>query len=186
MLFLCAERRFLALFLSILLWPSVGIAAEVYRWTNESGQTSFSDQPLHAEAKTLTVTPNSNRYLFSIKKVQGGDSLTLENGQRVRLLGLNAPEVSSRYGEAEPLGNAARDWLDNSVSAGQVELEYDQQKQDHYQRQLAYLWLADETLLNEQILRQGLASLTLRPPNLKYADRFIAAQQHAIERQVGI
>lgn len=126
-------------FVSLLWLAATCSAAEVYRWTDEQGSVFFSDQPQHAEAETLAISPQSNRYLFNLKRVNDGDTLILENGERVRILGLNAPEISSRFGEAEPLGEEARDWLIAQLAQGQVSLEYDQQAHDHYDRQLAYV-----------------------------------------------
>lgn len=161
-------------------------AADVYRWTDERSNVFFSDQPQHPQAQAIKITPQSNRYLFSVRRVNDGDTLTLTNDERVRFLGINAPEISSRFGEAEPLGEAARDWLVAQLEQGQVYLEFDQEARDHYDRQLAYVWLPSGEFINEQLLQKGWAALTLMPPNLKYADRLIAAQQQAIDNSVGI
>lgn len=89
-------------------------ATEIYQWTDDRGRQIFSDQPADSAAETIELTPSSNRYLFNVKRVYDGDTLVLENNQRVRLLGINTPEISSRYREAEPGGIEARDWLKNS------------------------------------------------------------------------
>ncbi len=54
----------------------------------------------------------------------------------------------------------------------QVWIEFDVQKRDRYSRLLGYVYLADGRMLNEVILRQGLADLFLVPPNLRYSRRF--------------
>ena len=46
------------------------------------------------------------------------------------------------------------------------------QKRDRYSRLLGYVYLADGRMLNEVILRQGLAELFVIPPNLRYSRRF--------------
>ncbi|PTB85723.1 nuclease, partial [Pseudidiomarina aestuarii] len=115
-----------------------------------------------------------------------GDTLVLENNQRVRLLSINTPEISSRYREAEPGGIEARDWLKKQLSENQVYLQYDTEKRDRYDRLLAYAWTPDGDFINEKLLQKGLAALTLKPPNLQYADQLIAAQRQAIKQQQGI
>lgn len=180
------QRIFLTVLVCVLWLTSNSSAGEVYRWTDDQGNVFFSDQPQHAEAETVAISPQSNRYLFNIKRVNDGDTLTLENGKRIRLLGLNAPEISSRFGEAEPFGEEARDWLIAQLDKGLVSLEYDQEARDQYDRQLAYVWQPSGEFINEQLLQQGMAALTLRPPNLKYADRLIAAQQQAIDAGAGL
>ena len=54
----------------------------------------------------------------------------------------------------------------------QVWIEFDVQKRDRYSRLLGYVYLADGRMLNEVILRQGLAELYVIPPNLRYSRRF--------------
>ncbi|WP_292756641.1 thermonuclease family protein [Methylophaga sp. UBA2689] len=161
-------------------------ATEIYQWTDDRGRQIFSDQPADPAAETIELTPSSNRYLFNVKRVYDGDTLILENNQRVRLLGINTPEISSHYREAEPGGIEARDWLKNQLSENQVYLQYDTEKRDRYDRLLAYAWTPDGDFINEKLLQKGLAALTLKPPNLQYADQLIAAQQQAINQKQGI
>ena len=161
-------------------------ATEIYQWTDDRGRQIFSDQPADPAAETIELTPSSNRYLFNVKRVYDGDTLILENNQRVRLLGINTPEISSHYREAEPGGIEARDWLKNQLSENQIYLQYDTEKRDRYDRLLAYAWTPDGDFINEKLLQKGLAALSLKPPNLQYADQLIAAQQQAINQQQGI
>ena len=174
-----------SVFLLVCLSISVG-ATEIYQWTDDSGRQIFSDQPTNSAAEILDVTPNSNRYLFNVKRVYDGDTLVLENNERVRLLSVNTPEISSRHREAEPGGIAARDWLKKQLKQGQVYLQYDAEKRDRYDRLLAYAWTPEGDFINEKLLQQGLAALTLQPPNLHYADQLIAAQQQAFDQKKGI
>lgn len=176
------------LFSVLLLFWLIGTvsATEIYQWTDDHGRQIFSDQPADPAAETVELTPSSNRYLFNVKRVYDGDTLVLENNQRVRLLSINTPEISSRYREAEPGGIEARDWLKKQLSENQVYLQYDTEKRDRYDRLLAYAWTPDGDFINEKLLQKGLAALTLKPPNLQYADQLITAQQQAINQQQGI
>lgn len=178
-------KYFYSVFLLFCLSVSAG-ATEIYQWTDDNGRQIFSDQPTNPAAEILDVTANSNRYLFNVKRVYDGDTLVLENNERVRLLSVNTPEISSRHREAEPGGIAARDWLKKQLKQGQVYLQYDAEKRDRYDRLLAYAWTPDGDFINEQLLQQGLAALTLQPPNLHYADQLIAAQQQALDQKKGI
>lgn len=171
--------------LLILLAINVG-ATEVYQWTDDSGRQIFSDQPTDPAAEVLALTPSSNRYLFNVKRVHDGDTLVLENNERVRLLSVNTPELSSRHREAESGDIEARDWLKDQLKQNQVYLQYNVEKRDRYERILAYAWTPSGMFLNEQLLEQGLATLTLQPPNLQHADSLIEAQQQAIHQNKGI
>jgi len=67
-----------------------------------------------------------------------------------------------------------------------VELEYDVTATDKYGRTLAYVYLPGGLMVNEQILRAGYAQLLTIPPNVKYVDRFTAAQKEAVAASRGL
>jgi micrococcal nuclease len=53
----------------------------------------------------------------------------------------------------------------------QVKLEQDQTLRDQYGRLLIYVWL-EERMVNEMLLEQGLARVSVFPPDVKYVDTF--------------
>jgi micrococcal nuclease len=65
-------------------------------------------------------------------------------------------------------------------------LDLDVQKIDPYGRLLAYVYLPDGQMFNETLLRQGYAQVATFPPNVKYVDRFLAAQREAREANRGL
>ncbi|MDT8311938.1 MAG: thermonuclease family protein [Methylophaga sp.] len=161
------------------------IAAEVYRSVDADGNISFTDQPAN-NAEIVDIDPLSNRYRHQVDYVYDGDTLVLENGERVRLLNINAPEISSRHRDSEQGGEAAKTWLKQQIGNQAIYLRFDKEKRDRYDRMLAHIFLDNERHLNAEMLRQGLAALTVHPPNLLYVDEMQAAQQQAIDKQVGI
>jgi micrococcal nuclease len=50
---------------------------------------------------------------------------------------------------------------------------------------LAYVWVGD-TLFNEVLVANGFAQITTFPPNVKYVDRFLAAQRSARAARLGL
>ncbi len=161
------------------------IAAEVYRSIDADGNISFTDQ-LGGHAKAVDIDPVSNRYRHQVDYVYDGDTLVLENGERVRLLNINAPEISSRYRDGERGGEAAKIWLKQQIGEQPIYLRFDKEKRDKYDRLLAHIFLENERHLNAEILEQGLAALTVHPPNSSYVDKMQAAQQQAIDKKIGI
>ena len=116
-----------------------------------------------------------------VASVHDGDTLRCTDGARVRLTGIDAPELDQR-----PLGLRSRDGLRAMVARGDtVRLELDVQPTDRYGRILAYVWAGD-TLVNEAMLGAGLAQLLTYPPNVRYVDRFTATQRRAREARVGL
>ena len=93
-----------------------------------------------------------------VERIIDGDTLVLVDGIRVRLLGLDAPELARGGVEAECFGPEAKAFLEALVSAAgwRIRLEYEAVRRDRYGRTLAYLWDRDR-LLNEIILKEGYA-----------------------------
>src|SRR5215203_4953899 len=75
-----------------------------------------------------------------------------------------------------------------------VTLEFDVGRVDPYGRALAYVWVTDlddalfndGALFNEILLRRGLAQVLSVEPNVKYEDRFLAAEKEAKANDVGV
>jgi micrococcal nuclease len=118
--------------------------------------------------------------------VTDGDTLELAGGARVRLLGIDAPELERDGQPADFLAHKAKAVLTDLVLNRQVRLEYDRLRYDHYGRLLAYLFLPDHTLLNAELVRQGLARFYVIAPNLGHREALLKAQQEAIEARRGI
>ncbi len=85
----------------------------------------------------------------TILRVIDGDTCRLEDGRRVRYLGINAPE------EGDPHANEATLANNRLVGGKTVRLEFHRSRQDKYGRLLAYVFV-DDTFVNETLLRQGL------------------------------
>ncbi len=123
---------------------------------------------------------------FYVRWVDDGDTIVLVDGRRVRYIGINAPEVAHRDQKAEPYGSAAKNFNKKLVLAKRVFLEFDREKNDHYGRLLAYIFLEDGTFVNRMILARGLAYFLYRRPNLKYADALLKTQRKAMGAKQGI
>jgi micrococcal nuclease len=128
-----------------------------------------------AAAKWITVT-----------RVADGDTVELWGGRRVRYIGVNAPEIDHALNTAEPFGFEARTANVRLVDSRKIRLELDVERYDAYGRTLAYVFLPDQTLVNEKLLQEGLAYFLYKLPNVKYADRLLQAQREAMQAGRGI
>lgn len=160
-------------------------ADTIYRSEDAQGRIHYSDIPT-PDAKPIRLSAPTQRSLYQIAKVLDGDTIVLKGGERVRLLGINTPEIESRYRDGEPGGMAAKAWLQQKLQGRKVYLEYDRQKKDHYKRLLAHLYLPNGEHINLALVEEGLAVVNLLPPNLRHADALIRAQQAAERKQLGI
>lgn len=117
----------------------------------------------------------------TVAKVSDGDSIRCRDGARVRLIGVDAPEL-----DQEPFGKRSRAALERRLPVGTVvTLEFDVQPRDQYGRLLAYVW-RDGRLVNEEQVAEGYAATLTVPPNVRLADRFRKALASARERNAGL
>jgi len=170
-------------FTLFLLLLSFSVQAEIFQWFDAEGNAYFSDKP-HLGAKTLQV--NAGHTFYQVKKIYDGDTILLTNGQKIRFLGVNTPEVEGRNKAEQAGGEEAKQWLLSVLKNKKIRLERDVEKQDKYGRLLAHIFTEDNVHINLQLLKRGLASINIYPPNLKYTDVFLQAEQQAEQHQLGI
>jgi micrococcal nuclease len=174
-----SNRRLCWLFV---LLPTL-LHAEVYEWTDAQGGRHYADRP-HESAKLLKIEASTSYY--EVEKVFDGDTILLNDGQKVRFLGINTPEVAGRNKVGEPGGEQAKAWLKDKLEHKKVFLQGDVEKQDSYQRKLAYVFTEDKQHINLELVKLGLASVSIHPPNLKYVDQLMAAQHSAEQAKLGL
>jgi micrococcal nuclease len=121
-----------------------------------------------------------------VVQVIDGDTLMLAGGIKVRVLGIDAPEMERDGQPADFLAHQAKATLAELILNRTVSLSYDRLRYDQYGRLLAYLFLPDQTLVNAELVRRGLARVYFIAPNLRYQKELLTAQQEAIEAQRGV
>lgn len=131
--------------------------------------------------------PGPVRERVRVEYLFDGDTVRLADDRRVRLVGLDTPEIGRDGDPDEPLARAARRALAAAIGAGgEVGLVPAAESRDHYGRVLAHLVLADGRTAAEVLLRQGLAVALVMPPNLAAASCYAEAERQARERAVGL
>ena len=125
------------------------------------------------------VIAETERRLGQVAKFVDGDTLILDSGEAIRLVGINTPEMARDGRPAEPLALEARNTLAALLADGQVMIENAAQPLDRHGRTLAYLFRPDGIHVQEVLLRKGLASAVAIAPNDRYLDRFIEAESAA-------
>jgi len=119
-----------------------------------------------------------------VKYVHDGDTIRLMDGRKVRLIGINAPEVAYDDKPGQPLGREAGRALSRLTKGQHVALRYGREKKDRYGRLLAHVYLADQRNVQEWMLEKGLAAAIAISPNLRNVDCYQAAEGRA--KGVGI
>lgn len=133
-------------------------------------------------------SPPPDAALVKVRYTHDGDTVTLHDDTRVRLIGINTPEVAANGKPAEPLAIRARDHLRQLLfrQGNQVRLLYGEQAQDQHGRALAYLWLPDGTNITADLLRAGLGWLVAIPPDTRFVDCHSQAEAAARTAQRGV
>jgi micrococcal nuclease len=109
----------------------------------------------------------------------------LRDGQRLRLIGIDAPEMRHDGRGPEPYAREARAALVDLSSGRLVEVQYGQSPHDRYGRGLAHLFLANRDNVQALLLRRGLATSLFLPPNGEYLDCYVAAETKPGRRGAG-
>ena len=143
--------------------------------------------PLTAQATPLCAPPHIDREV-EVRYVHDGDTLHLKSGEKVRLIGIDTPELARQQRPAEALALQARDRLRQLVknSRHRLRLKLDKQHHDRYGRLLAHLYTQDNNSLSAQLLREGLATLLAIPPNLTNLHCYAREEKHAQQSRQGL
>lgn len=116
-----------------------------------------------------------------VTRVVDGDTIEVDyRGSTVdiRLIGIDTPETVHPSEPVECFGPAASRFTTTSLTRETVRLEFDVERRDHYGRMLAYVW-DDGKLFNGALVQRGFATVSTYPPNVRYVERFTAAQDQA-------
>lgn len=122
-----------------------------------------------------------------VKRVLDGDTLELEGGERVRMVGINAPETAKHDKPADPLGNGAWQQLESLAEPGELlYFRRDRTRQDRYGRQLLHPFSTEGRNLTAQLLAEGWGFHVVIPPNSWQADCYREAEFRAMQTGEGV
>jgi len=121
-----------------------------------------------------------------VSHVVDGDTVVLESNEKIRLIGINAPEKQSDQNAAEPYALEAKLALSELVKGVEVKIIAGSEKYDRYGRTLAYLELPDGTDVQESLIERGYAAVIAFPPNIEKIDTYLRVESRARSRSAGI
>lgn len=143
-----------------------------------SSAAALPEAPVTPAGAAVTVT-----------RVVDGDTIwvRLSDGseERVRYIGMDAPEVAHEGSAGEYLGGEATTHNAGLLRMGPVRLQTDTKVRDDYGRLLAYVWAGD-IFVNVQMVRDGYARARNYPPNLAHQDQLWQANDEARRAGIGI
>jgi micrococcal nuclease len=138
------------------------------------------------DEKTPSEFDYESSQAYRVARVIDGDTLLLEGGHRVRLIGVDTPETKHPQRPAEPLGPEATKFVRQQIGGKTVTLQFDRERRDRYRRILAFVYV-DGRLLNEELIREGYGRAMLNYPySRQMKRRFAEAERQAREAKRGI
>ncbi len=116
-----------------------------------------------------------------VRYVIDGDTFILENNLRVRMIGINAPEIGHRRykKKGQAYGNEAKAHLKSLIEKKDVTLKSGgNDEYDRFGRRLAYVYLADGSFVNLRMVEDGYAEAYRKFP-FEHKDSFIKSEKQA-------
>ena len=157
------------------------LVISLYNYFSTSTQTT----PPTPDIQVVTETPKSatssavlGQSQVKVKRVIDGDTIELEDGQVVRYIGIDTPETKHPAKPVECFGQLAADQNRQLVEGKLVNLEKDISQTDRYGRLLRYVY-SDSVMINELLVKEGFATVSSYPPDIKYQEIFIQAERDA-------
>lgn len=171
---------FIVIFLIIaLVFPIMGYAVEEIVSGLETESIAINEDDEIEDSK-IEKSAYQN-----VKRVVDGDTIVLDNDEKIRLIGVDTPETVHPKKEVEYFGKEASAFTKSMCEGKSVRIEHDWQRHDKYGRTLAYIYLEDGTFINAEIIKQGYGFAYTRFP-FKYIEEFRQYQREAMEDNRGL
>jgi micrococcal nuclease len=124
------------------------------------------------EPVQIWVVSKAGEYEVLVSRVIDGDTIEVLGGERVRYIGIDAPETGEYFAAEATEKNR------ELVEGKRVRLESDVEDRDEYGRLLRYVWL-DDIMVNAELVRLGYAYSYSLVPNVKYRQLFLQSEREA-------
>lgn len=132
--------------------------------------SEFRSEQRGTSTKTITVS--------TVVRVIDGDTIVLENGERVRYIGIDAPELAHDGHPAECYAMEAKQRNDALVLGRTVTLKKDTEDKDRYGRTLRFVEV-NGIDVNLTLVSEGYARRIFVAPNVGMQDALRAAEENA-------
>jgi endonuclease YncB( thermonuclease family) len=186
-----AQKKLSRLLFAVLMLTLATVACGGSTDTGTKATPTFVAGPQEPSSTQTPVEPRppaSDLVEAQVTRVVDGDTIeVLIDGveYRLRYIGIDTPETKHPTSGVEPFGPEASQANSELVEGKTVLLERDVSEVDRYGRLLRYVYV-DDLMVNEELLRRGLARVATFPPDVKYVDRFLEVQRAAQKAGMGM
>ena len=142
----------------------------------------------NAYADSCTSDSLSKPEAAVVKWVYDGDTLLLTDKRKIRIIGIDTPEVKHHQQKEQAYAAKAREALRELLKHYDynINLRFGKEKQDRYKRQLAHVYTPDGINISNWLLEQGFARLMSIPPNVALANCYQKAEAQARSQSLRI
>lgn len=145
----------------------------------------LTDQTLNAFI-SVTPTPailgetisSQSGELARVKRVVDGDTIELQDGRKVRYIGMDTPESKKPNTPVQCFSQKAADRNAELVVGKEVLLVKDISEKDRFQRLLRYVYVGD-IFVNETLIKEGYAFSRSYPPDITKQEQLRRAEELA-------
>lgn len=123
--------------------------------------------------------------LRTIIRIVDGDTIILDGKEKVRLIGVDCPELNHPNETVNRFAKEATLFVETKALGKKVTLKYDFQRKDRYGRTLAYVYFTDGTMLNALIIKEGYCFAYVKYP-FNYMELFRGYEREAREHKRGL
>jgi micrococcal nuclease len=129
--------------------------------------------------------PGGQSMKAAVARVIDGDTVELANGERLRYIGVDTPEMNASDPTQRGLAESAKRVNRGLVEGRELTVELGVEQRDHYGRLLGYVW-ADGVFVNGALMAGGFAQVMTIAPNVQHAEYFRALGAQAREANRGL
>lgn len=182
------QKRIIYFALFIILLLTTGTTASLEQFIPPEIQKIIfapTISPIRNSDKTVANQSTPAVYDVKVIRVVDGDTIVIENGLKLRYIGINTPESVDPRRPVECFAKEASARNKTLVEGKTIRLEKDISETDRSKRLLRYVYV-DNIMVNETLVREGYAYASSYPPDIKYQERLKTAEQEARENNRGL
>ncbi len=170
------------------------LGAVLLIWLDRQGYLpELPKQATSADRVATSDWAGYNGKSATVLRIVDGDTLHLDvpdrddNKTKVRLLGIDAPELASSGKEAMYYARQAANALESLADGKEVRVYLDERagSRDKYGRLLAYIELPDGRFVNEVLLCEGCVYADRRFPH-SYSQKYLRLEETARSQKAGL
>jgi len=128
---------------------------------------------------------NNNPKTYTVARIIDGDTVELSNGQKIRYIGIDTPELAKGEKQDQCFAQEAKKINKKLVEGKKVIIKTDENDMDRFGRTLAYVFL-DDLFVNQYLLQQGVGKYQQDTINIKYQTDLATATDEAHEQKIGL